>query len=93
MHPTTKEQTDNDTVTYTVVATVQPDAALTNVSLSHVQQRVPRPYGFKTFFCYSGATTNDEQVKPRSLRFTWSMKTTSSRDPNEIMSEIRKVLP
>ncbi|XP_046821504.1 serine/threonine-protein kinase MARK2-like isoform X11 [Vespa crabro] len=38
------------------------------------------------------ATTNDEQVKPRSLRFTWSMKTTSSRDPNEIMSEIRKVL-
>ncbi|XP_015112645.1 serine/threonine-protein kinase MARK2 isoform X9 [Diachasma alloeum] len=40
----------------------------------------------------SGATTNDEQVKPRSLRFTWSMRTTSSRDPNEIMSEIRKVL-
>ncbi|XP_076279798.1 serine/threonine-protein kinase MARK2-like isoform X6 [Lasioglossum baleicum] len=40
----------------------------------------------------SGATTNEEQIKPRSLRFTWSMKTTSSRDPNEIMSEIRKVL-
>lgn len=34
---------------------------------------------------------NDDQVKPRSLRFTWSMKTTSSRDPNEIMAEIRKV--
>lgn len=34
---------------------------------------------------------SDEQVKPRSLRFTWSMKTTSSRDPNEIMAEIRKV--
>ncbi|KAG8234392.1 hypothetical protein J437_LFUL015132 [Ladona fulva] len=33
---------------------------------------------------------NDEQVKPRSLRFTWSMKTTSSRNPNEIMAEIRK---
>merc|ERR1719215_1922284 len=30
--------------------------------------------------------------KPRSLRFTWSMKTTSSRDPNEIMAEIKKVL-
>ncbi|XP_034235188.1 serine/threonine-protein kinase MARK2-like isoform X9 [Thrips palmi] len=39
----------------------------------------------------SGAV-NDDQAKPRSLRFTWSMKTTSSRDPNEIMSEIRKVL-
>ncbi|XP_048488188.1 serine/threonine-protein kinase MARK2 isoform X4 [Plutella xylostella] len=35
---------------------------------------------------------NEEQIKPRSLRFTWSMKTTSSRDPNEIMAEIRKVL-
>jgi MAP/microtubule affinity-regulating kinase len=33
-----------------------------------------------------------EQVKPRSLRFTWSMKTTSSMDPNEMMREIRKVL-
>ncbi|XP_021963985.1 MAP/microtubule affinity-regulating kinase 3 isoform X8 [Folsomia candida] len=32
------------------------------------------------------------QVKPRSLRFTFSMKTTSTRDPNEIMAEIRKVL-
>lgn len=31
------------------------------------------------------------KLKPRSLRFTWSMKTTSSRDPNEIMMEIRKV--
>lgn len=37
-------------------------------------------------------TGNEEQVKPRVLRFTWSMKTTSSRDPNEIMAEIRKVL-
>ena len=31
------------------------------------------------------------EIKPRSLRFTWSMKTTSSRDPNEIMAEIKKV--
>ncbi|KAG8253405.1 hypothetical protein J6590_033776, partial [Homalodisca vitripennis] len=36
------------------------------------------------------SAVNDDQVKPRSLRFTWSMKTTSSRDPNEIMAEIRK---
>lgn len=33
-----------------------------------------------------------EQSKPRSLRFTWSMKTTSSMDPNDIMREIRIVL-
>ncbi|OTF79534.1 serine/threonine-protein kinase MARK2-like protein [Euroglyphus maynei] len=41
---------------------------------------------------FSKRTMNDDQTKPRSLRFTWSMKTTSSRDPNEIMAEIRKVL-
>ncbi|XP_017770247.1 PREDICTED: serine/threonine-protein kinase MARK2-like isoform X3 [Nicrophorus vespilloides] len=35
---------------------------------------------------------NDDQVKPRSLRFTWSMKTTSSRTPKEIVTEICKVL-
>ncbi|CAH0546175.1 unnamed protein product [Brassicogethes aeneus] len=39
-----------------------------------------------------GGAQNEEHIKPRSLRFTWSMKTTSSRDPAEIMSEIRKVL-
>ncbi|XP_065104819.1 serine/threonine-protein kinase MARK2 isoform X5 [Paramisgurnus dabryanus] len=33
-----------------------------------------------------------EQAKPRSLRFTWSMKTTSSMEPGEMMKEIRKVL-
>ena len=35
---------------------------------------------------------NESEVKPRSLRFTWSMKTTSSMDPNDMMREIRKVL-
>lgn len=48
----------------------------------------------------SGVTTNDliasggntpSEVKPRSLRFTWSMKTTSSMDPSDMMNEIRKV--
>ena len=30
--------------------------------------------------------------KPRSLRFTWSMKTTSSLDPAEMIREIKRVL-
>nr|XP_029543847.1 MAP/microtubule affinity-regulating kinase 3 isoform X4 [Oncorhynchus nerka] len=30
--------------------------------------------------------------RPRSLRFTWSMRTTSSMEPCDIMEEIRKVL-
>jgi len=40
----------------------------------------------------SNVVNESNEVKPRSLRFTWSMKTTSSRDPNEIMAEIKKVL-
>ena len=47
-----------------------------------------------------GSTTNENlatggvpgETKPRSLRFTWSMKTTSSMDPADMMKEIRKVL-
>ncbi|VTJ79245.1 Hypothetical predicted protein [Marmota monax] len=34
----------------------------------------------------------NKEAKPRSLRFTWSMKTTSSMDPSDMMREIRKVL-
>lgn len=51
-----------------------------------------RPLETPTRQAPSTSVNNDEQVKPRSLRFTWSMKTTSSRDPNDIMAEIRKVL-
>jgi len=40
---------------------------------------------------YSNAVNEAGEIKPRSLRFTWSMKTTSSRDPNEIMAEVKKV--
>uniref|UniRef100_A0A3Q2Q263 non-specific serine/threonine protein kinase n=1 Tax=Fundulus heteroclitus TaxID=8078 RepID=A0A3Q2Q263_FUNHE len=42
----------------------------------------------------SGDTKEDagRDSKPRSLRFTWSMKTTSSMDPADMMREIRKVL-
>ena len=47
---------------------------------------------FRTAITNSSITSNDnEPIKPRSLRFTWSMKTTSSLDPNDIMQEIRKV--
>ena len=46
---------------------------------------------FFNFFRNSNAVNDGTEVKPRSLRFTWSMKTTSSRDPNEIMAEIKKV--
>ncbi|XP_032962869.1 MAP/microtubule affinity-regulating kinase 3 isoform X8 [Rhinolophus ferrumequinum] len=35
---------------------------------------------------------DSKEAKPRSLRFTWSMKTTSSMDPGDMMREIRKVL-
>ncbi|KAL4659989.1 serine/threonine-protein kinase MARK2-like isoform X4 [Arapaima gigas] len=35
---------------------------------------------------------SSKDPKPRSLRFTWSMKTTSSMEPSEMMKEIRKVL-
>ncbi|TRY54142.1 hypothetical protein DNTS_034825 [Danionella cerebrum] len=38
------------------------------------------------------STLASKDTKPRSLRFTWSMKTTSSMEPNEMMKEIRKVL-
>ncbi|XP_044314623.1 serine/threonine-protein kinase MARK2 isoform X12 [Drosophila rhopaloa] len=37
-------------------------------------------------------TTTDEAAKPRVLRFTWSMKTTSPLMPEQIMQKIREVL-
>lgn len=35
---------------------------------------------------------DQKDTKPRSLRFTWSMKTTSAMEPSDMMREIRKVL-
>uniref|UniRef100_A0A671QHV4 non-specific serine/threonine protein kinase n=1 Tax=Sinocyclocheilus anshuiensis TaxID=1608454 RepID=A0A671QHV4_9TELE len=49
-----------------------------------------RPYSLR-----SGSGEPKEEgrdSKPRSLRFTWSMKTTSSMEPGDMMREIRKVL-
>ncbi|XP_068609911.1 MAP/microtubule affinity-regulating kinase 3-like [Brachionichthys hirsutus] len=40
----------------------------------------------------SPAAPHLKDSKPRSLRFTWSMKTTSSMEPQDMMREIRKVL-
>ncbi|XP_015260183.1 PREDICTED: MAP/microtubule affinity-regulating kinase 3-like [Cyprinodon variegatus] len=40
----------------------------------------------------SPAALHSKDAKPRSLRFTWSMKTTSSMEPLDMMREIRKVL-
>jgi len=37
-------------------------------------------------------TSDQMPVKPRSLRFTWSMKTTSSMEAADMMREIRRVL-
>lgn len=34
----------------------------------------------------------NKEAKPHSLCFTWSVKTTSSMDPNDMMREIRKLL-
>ncbi|NXN54892.1 MARK2 kinase, partial [Rynchops niger] len=39
-----------------------------------------------------GGGGGGREAKPRSLRFTWSMKTTSSLEPGEMLREIRKVL-
>ncbi|XP_023203820.1 MAP/microtubule affinity-regulating kinase 3-like isoform X2 [Xiphophorus maculatus] len=40
----------------------------------------------------SPSAPHSKDAKPRSLRFTWSMKTTSSMEPADMMREIRKVL-
>uniref|UniRef100_A0A672R8H3 non-specific serine/threonine protein kinase n=1 Tax=Sinocyclocheilus grahami TaxID=75366 RepID=A0A672R8H3_SINGR len=74
-------------------------------SLSHGISQVRRPGTgiFSKFtskfvrrnlsFRFPRSTPSSTQTsKPRSLRFTWSMKTTSSMEPNEMMKEIRKVL-
>lgn len=38
------------------------------------------------------STSTTPSTKPRSLRFTWNMKTTSSLHPDNIIAEIKRVL-
>ena len=49
---------------------------------------------WKLFLSYSRSLGEEAQPtgKPRSLRFTWSMKTTSNMDPSDMMAEIKRVL-
>uniref|UniRef100_A0A672LB30 non-specific serine/threonine protein kinase n=1 Tax=Sinocyclocheilus grahami TaxID=75366 RepID=A0A672LB30_SINGR len=65
-------------------------------SLSHGSSQVRRPgtgiFIYDPSTCTPSSTQASKDTKPRSLRFTWSMKTTSSMEPNEMMKEIRKVL-
>lgn len=36
--------------------------------------------------------SDSERIKPRALRFTWSMKTTSNMNADDVVSEIKRVL-
>uniref|UniRef100_A0AC11BXB2 Microtubule affinity regulating kinase 3 n=1 Tax=Ovis aries TaxID=9940 RepID=A0AC11BXB2_SHEEP len=65
---------------------------------SKLTRRLPTEYERNGRYEGSSRNVSAEQkeenkdAKPRSLRFTWSMKTTSSMDPSDMMREIRKVL-
>uniref|UniRef100_A0A8C7WHD9 non-specific serine/threonine protein kinase n=1 Tax=Oncorhynchus mykiss TaxID=8022 RepID=A0A8C7WHD9_ONCMY len=64
-------------------------------SLSYGNSQARRAGGtgiFRKFTSKFVRSLTSKDHKPRSLRFTWSMKTTSSMEPNEMMKEIRKVL-
>uniref|UniRef100_A0A3Q3WTX2 non-specific serine/threonine protein kinase n=1 Tax=Mola mola TaxID=94237 RepID=A0A3Q3WTX2_MOLML len=73
-------------------------------SLSHGNSQARRTHGATGIFSkftskfvrrnlsFRFPRSQKDSAKPRSLRFTWSMKTTSSMEPTEMMREIRKVL-
>ena len=48
--------------------------------------------GIAALICLVSCITRTSAEKPRSLRFTWSMKTTSTMEANDIIAEIRRVL-
>ena len=57
---------------------------------SHTLTVVSAPFLRRSASCEPKEDGRDS--KPRSLRFTWSMKTTSSMESSDMMREIRKVL-
>ncbi|CAH1791800.1 unnamed protein product [Owenia fusiformis] len=76
---------------YGVPSRTQDTSAMGPGSIGPQQQ--PVSFFNKLTSKFSRRSMNEQDsIKPRSLRFTWSMKTTSSMDPNEMMREIRKVL-
>lgn len=60
-------------------------------SLSCAEENDPAPV-HSSRNVHAELKDENKEAKPRSLRFTWSMKTTSSMDPSDMMREIRKVL-
>ncbi|KAL7673804.1 hypothetical protein ACOME3_000084 [Neoechinorhynchus agilis] len=63
--------------------------ATTDTNRSTKRKSFIRPNGLQPSNASPAPPT---QLKPRSLRFTWSMKTTSSMEPHEMVQEIRRVL-
>jgi MAP/microtubule affinity-regulating kinase len=65
----------------------------TNSATANVN-RTPWLSKIKNRFSTSRSLGDETQQsgKPRSLRFTWSMKTTSSMDPTDMLGEIKRVL-
>ena len=59
------------------------------------EREVEGRLNFITIFLFRGSSSTpvtEQQEKPRSLRFTWSMKTTSAMDAYDMIVEIKRVL-
>ncbi|KAL3984725.1 Protein kinase domain family protein [Acanthocheilonema viteae] len=73
--------------------TIGPTASIAGFKRLNTVQQHPGQFPVTPNAALGGGNMSDgDEVKPRSLRFTWSMKTTSSLAPEEMMKEIRKVL-
>lgn len=71
-----------------------PEERSVDTNTPATSQRTPWLSKLKSRFSTSRSLGEEAQPsgKPRSLRFTWSMKTTSSMDPGDMMAEIKRVL-